>query len=133
MWTPLAWSTTIGTWQLDVAWAHLRRATLRPAASGQCKQREFGKLLFDLQTTRLKLAECEITARMTRAFVDQCVVKHLKRELSAADASMAKCWATDQFGRVADECLQLHGGYGYMTHTPIARLYADAQAAPTSS
>jgi acyl-CoA dehydrogenase len=65
---------------------------------------------------------------VTRAFVDECVVKHIEGRLSAAEASMAKCWSTDQLGRVIDECLQLHGGYGYMNETPIARAFVDARA-----
>lgn len=92
------------------------------------KQREvFGKPLLAMQNTRFKLAECETVARVTRAFVDECIAKHVEGRLSASDASMAKYWASDQLGRVVDECLQLHGGYGYMNETPIARLFADAR------
>jgi acyl-CoA dehydrogenase len=93
------------------------------------KQRHvFGKPLFEMQNTRFKLAECETGARVTRAFVDGCIVKHIEGRLTAAEASMAKWWSTDQLGRVVDECLQLHGGYGYMNETPIARAFVDARA-----
>ena len=70
-----------------------------------------------------------MAARASRALVDECVALHLASRLSAADASMAKCWATDRLGWVADTCLQLHGGYGYMTEAPIARLFTDARVA----
>ncbi|SPE26233.1 Acyl-CoA dehydrogenase domain protein (fragment) [Burkholderiales bacterium] len=92
------------------------------------KQRQaFGKPLFEMQNTRFTLAECATVARVTRAFVDDCVVEHVAGRLSAAEASMAKCWATDQLGRVVDRCLQLHGGYGYMNEMPIARSFVDAR------
>ncbi|WP_019140958.1 acyl-CoA dehydrogenase family protein [Noviherbaspirillum massiliense] len=91
------------------------------------ERKVFGRALMDMQNTRFKLAECETLSRVTRAFVDECVEKHLGGNLSASEASMAKCWATDQVCRVVDECLQLHGGYGYMNEYPIARLYADVR------
>jgi long-chain-acyl-CoA dehydrogenase len=92
------------------------------------KQRKvFGGPLFEMQNTRFKLAECQTVARVTRAFIDECVSTHIAGRLSAAEASMAKYWATDQLSRVVDECLQLHGGYGYMMEYPIARMYADTR------
>ena len=62
-----------------------------------------------------------------RAYVDQCVVALNRGELSAADAAKAKMWCTDLQKRATDRCLQLFGGYGYMTEYPIARAYADAR------
>jgi acyl-CoA dehydrogenase len=92
------------------------------------KQRHiFGRPLLEMQNTRFKLAECQTIARVTRAYVDECIVKHLKGELSISEAASAKYWATDQLTRVADECLQLHGGYGYMMEYPIAQIYADTR------
>jgi acyl-CoA dehydrogenase len=88
----------------------------------------FGKRLIELQNTRFKLAECTTAWRVTRAFLDDCIVRHAHGDLDAATAAMAKWWCTEQQGRVIDECLQLHGGYGYTTEYPIARLYADARA-----
>jgi alkylation response protein AidB-like acyl-CoA dehydrogenase len=64
---------------------------------------------------------------VAQAFVDQCVVRLNDGELSAADAAKAKWWCTELQGRVIDRCLQLHGGYGYMTEYPISRRYADAR------
>lgn len=92
------------------------------------KQRiAFGKPLLDFQNTRFKLAECLTLARTSRSFVDECVVRHLKGELSASDASMAKYCTTDNQCRVVDECLQLHGGYGFMDEFAIGRMYADVR------
>jgi acyl-CoA dehydrogenase len=92
------------------------------------KQRTiFGKPMMELQNTRFKLAECVTVSSVTRAFVDSCVTKHLSGELTAAEASMAKYWATDQLSKVIDECLQLHGGYGYMMEYPIAQMFADTR------
>lgn len=91
------------------------------------ERKAFGKPLLDFQNTRFKLADCLTVARVSRAFVDQCIEKHIKGELTGAEASMAKLWCTEQQGRVLDECLQFHGGYGYMDEYLIARLYADAR------
>ncbi|MEH6609192.1 MAG: acyl-CoA dehydrogenase family protein [Halioglobus sp.] len=87
----------------------------------------FGKTVFDFQNTRFKLAECKTEATISRAFVDQCMVKLARGELSAEEASMAKWWCTQKQCDIVDECLQLHGGYGYMWEYPIARMYADSR------
>jgi acyl-CoA dehydrogenase len=87
----------------------------------------FKKSLIEFQNTRFKLAECLTTARVTRSFVDDCVARHIRGELSMVDASMAKLWSTDKLCDVVDECLQLHGGYGFMAEYPIARMYADVR------
>lgn len=92
------------------------------------KQRQaFGRAVWEFQNTRFKLAEVQATVLAARAFVDACVAAHLRGELDAARAALAKAWVTEQQGRVMDECLQLFGGYGYMTEYPIAELYADAR------
>jgi alkylation response protein AidB-like acyl-CoA dehydrogenase len=62
-----------------------------------------------------------------RAFVDACMVAHLKGELDAPRAALAKAWVSEQQGKVMDECLQLFGGYGYMMEYPIAELYVNAR------
>ena len=64
---------------------------------------------------------------MARVFVDHCVIIHLHGELDAVTASMAKYHTTDLQCKVMDECLQLHGGYGYMNEYPIARMFRDAR------
>jgi acyl-CoA dehydrogenase len=89
------------------------------------ERKVFGQPLMAMQNTRFKLAECETQARVAQAFVDDCIVRLMKGELDSATAAMAKWWTTDICGRVIDECLQLHGGYGFMNEYPIARLYAD--------
>jgi acyl-CoA dehydrogenase len=87
----------------------------------------FGQRLLELQNTRFKLAECATRARTVRTFVDQAIGLALQERLDPVTASMAKYWASEQLGWVVDECLQLFGGYGYMTEYPIARLYANAR------
>jgi long-chain-acyl-CoA dehydrogenase len=92
------------------------------------KQRHaFGQPVWSFQNTRFTLAEVQATVLATRAYVDACLAAHLKGELDAARAALAKAWVTEQQCRVMDECLQLFGGYGYMMEYPIAELYADAR------
>jgi acyl-CoA dehydrogenase len=91
------------------------------------ERRAFGKPLLEMQNTRFKLAEVKTIAHVARVFLDDCVAKHLRGELDATTASMAKWWVTQMQCDTIDECLQLHGGYGYMTEYPIANMYADAR------
>lgn len=87
----------------------------------------FGAPLMDMQNTRFKLAECRTKATIARRFVDDCMVRVLRGELDGATAAMAKWWTTQTNCEVMDECLQLHGGYGYITDYPIARMYVNAR------
>ena len=87
----------------------------------------FGKPLIEFQNTRFKLAECETEARIGRVFVDHCIGSFIAGKLDATTAAMAKYWLTDCQCRILDECVQLHGGYGYMTEYPIARMWADSR------
>lgn len=92
------------------------------------KQRKaFGQRVLDFQNTKFKLAECKTEALIARTFVDQCLLKHMRGELDAATASMAKYWCTQKQCEIIDECLQLHGGAGYMDEYPISRMYKDAR------
>ncbi|GED97504.1 putative acyl CoA dehydrogenase [Gordonia crocea] len=92
------------------------------------KEREaFGRPVFSFQNTKFKLAECATEAKIARVFVDDCIVKHLKGELDIPTVAMAKWWTSDRAMVVADECLQLFGGYGYMNEYPIARMWADTR------
>ena len=94
------------------------------------RQRQaFGQAIADFQNTRFKLAEAATQIAVGRAFIDSCVEKLLANELDAATAAMAKLWASEAEGRVVDELLQLHGGYGYMNEFLIGRMYADARIA----
>ncbi len=91
------------------------------------ERKAFGRTVWDFQNTKFKLAEVQATVLATRAFVDACMVAHLKGELDAARAALAKSWVSEQQCKVMDECLQLFGGYGYMMEYPIAELYVDAR------
>ncbi len=93
-----------------------------------CKGRSaFGRPIADFQNTRFRLAEIKTELTIGRVFVDQCILAHNRGELSADEAAMAKWWASELQVRVVDQCLQLHGGYGYMREYPIARLYLDTR------
>ncbi|WP_216906791.1 acyl-CoA dehydrogenase family protein [Nocardia noduli] len=87
----------------------------------------FGKPLFAMQNTKFELAECATLARVSRIFLDDCITRHLRGELDIPTAAMSKYWLTDQLGIVVDRCLQLFGGYGYMTEYPISQLYTGAR------
>ncbi len=87
----------------------------------------FGKRLLDMQNTRFKLAECKTIATIARSFVDSCVMRVLDGTLDVPTSAMAKWWSTQMNCQVLDECLQLFGGYGYMSEYPIARMYADSR------
>ncbi len=87
----------------------------------------FGKPILQFQNTRFKLAECQTKTVVARAFLDQCIAEHLRGELTAERAAMSKYWLSDTQGEVVDECLQLHGGYGYMAEYDIAQMWADAR------
>lgn len=93
-----------------------------------CKERTaFGRPIGTFQNSRFKLAEMKTEIEIGRVFIDRCIMELNAGELTAEDAAMAKWWATELQKRVADECLQLHGGYGYMLEYPIARAYLDAR------
>ncbi|MCG2633532.1 MAG: acyl-CoA dehydrogenase family protein [Gammaproteobacteria bacterium] len=91
------------------------------------QRKAFGRTIAEFQNTRFKLAEMKAALVTLRVFVDRCLELHLKGELDAVDAAMAKLQATDLQCQVMDDCLQLHGGYGYMWEYPIARAWADAR------
>jgi alkylation response protein AidB-like acyl-CoA dehydrogenase len=93
------------------------------------ERKAFGKPIGALQNTRFVLAECRTEVDVAQAFVDRCVEELVDGTLSAEDAAKAKYWCSEVQGRVVDRCLQLFGGYGYMTEYPIARAYQDARIA----
>lgn len=97
-------------------------------ATEYVKQRSaFGQALIAFQNTRFTLAECATEARVARVFVDDCIRRVVAGTLDTETASMAKLWCTERQCHVVDACLQLFGGYGYMTEYPIAEMYADAR------
>ena len=87
----------------------------------------FGKPLIEHQNTQFVLADCKAQAVAARCLLDSLMVRLLADDLDAATAAAAKLWTTETQCKVVDACLQLFGGYGYMTEYPIARLYADAR------
>lgn len=92
------------------------------------KQRHvFGQPVASFQNTRFKLAEMQTEVQVARVFVDKCTELLMQDKLDTATASMAKYWTTDLQCKVMDECVQLHGGSGFMWEYPITRAYADAR------
>ncbi len=92
------------------------------------KEREaFGAPIAELQNTKFKMAELATDIRIHRSFVEECKQLIMRGELDAATASMAKLSCTEMQGRVADGCLQLHGGYGFMREYGVSRAYVDAR------
>ncbi|OUR75311.1 acyl-CoA dehydrogenase [Alphaproteobacteria bacterium 46_93_T64] len=87
----------------------------------------FGKNVIQFQNTKFKLAELKTEAQIARVFVDRCLEELLKGELEVDTAAMAKYWCSDLENKLIDECLQLHGGYGFMWEYRVARAYADAR------
>lgn len=91
------------------------------------ERKAFGQPILSFQNTQFKLAELKTEITIGRVFYNGCVKRHIEGGLDPATASMAKYWLSDLQGRVMDECLQLHGGYGYMNEYPIARMWRDAR------
>jgi len=93
------------------------------------KQRKaFGKPIGAFQNTRFKLAEMKAELSIARVYVDRCIELVIKKKLGVDDAATAKYWTSDLMCKVIDECVQLHGGYGYMLEYPVARAWIDARA-----
>ncbi|HSX70377.1 MAG TPA: acyl-CoA dehydrogenase family protein [Pseudomonas sp.] len=90
-------------------------------------RKAFGRPVADFQNTRFKLAEMATEIQVGRVFVDRCLELHLNKKLDVPTAAMLKYWGTDLQCKVIDECVQLHGGYGYMWEYPIARAWADSR------
>ena len=91
-------------------------------------RKAFGKALMDFQNTRFKLAECKTEAHIGRVFIDNCIQLFILGQLDLVTAAMAKYWLTERESRIIDECVQLHGGFGYMQEYPIARMWVDSRA-----
>ncbi|MGW3249613.1 acyl-CoA dehydrogenase family protein [Streptomyces fungicidicus] len=92
------------------------------------KEREaFGRPLAKLQHIRFEIAEMATETAVTRTFLDRCVAEHSQGRLDAVHASMAKWWATELQKRLVDRCLQLHGGYGYMSEYRVAKAFVDSR------
>ena len=91
------------------------------------ERKAFGKRLMEFQNTRMVLAEAKTAAAVTRTFVESCIEKLIAGTLDPETAAMAKWWATDKQCEIIDDCVQLHGGYGYMLEYPVARMWTDGR------
>ncbi|CAL8288595.1 unnamed protein product [Lota lota] len=94
------------------------------------QRKAFGKTIAHLQTVQHKLAELKTEICVGRAFLDSCLQLHGEKRLDSSTASMAKCWASDLQNKVATQCVQLHGGWGYMMEYPIAKAFVDSRVQP---
>jgi alkylation response protein AidB-like acyl-CoA dehydrogenase len=96
-----------------------------------CQERQaFGRPIGNFQHSRFKLAEMKTELTIGQVFLDRCITEHNAGTLTASQAAMAKWWLTDVQQRVVNQCLQLHGGYGYMLEYPIAQAYVDMRWGP---
>jgi len=120
----------------ELAWERLQiaiggiasaEAALQSTIDYVRQRKVFGQAVLDFQTTKHKLAEMKTEIHIGRIFVDRCLQQMMDSELDPTTAAMAKYWVTDLQCKVIDQCLQLHGGYGYMMEYPITRAYADAR------
>jgi alkylation response protein AidB-like acyl-CoA dehydrogenase len=126
MMTELAWERM----QIGIGTMALCEAALGWTLDYTRDRMAFGGRVFDFQNTRFKLAELATETEIGRVFVDHCLGLLLDGKLDSTTAAMVKYWTTDLCRRLLDECLQLHGGNGYMLDYPIARAFADFRHQP---
>lgn len=121
----------------ELAWERLMIAIICTASAEYAlnhtvdyvkNRKAFGKPVSSFQNTRFKLAEIRSEIQIARVFTDRCIEECLKDKLTVEAACAAKYWVSDMCSKVVDECVQLHGGYGYMLEYPIARAYIDTRA-----
>jgi acyl-CoA dehydrogenase len=121
----------------ELPWERLQLAVVAVAAceaavrwtAGDCSERQaFGRPIGSFQNTQFSLAELRTETQIARVFVDRCIALSLEERLDIETAAMAKYWTTDLQCKVVDQCLQLHGGYGYMREYAIGRAFVDARA-----
>ena len=93
------------------------------------ERKAFGKPIGSFQNSRFKMAEMQTEITIARAFLDECIIELNDDKLSNEKAAMAKYWTTEMCGKVIDQCLQLHGGAGFMWEYPIAKAYAGQRIA----
>ncbi|WP_407280409.1 acyl-CoA dehydrogenase family protein [Aromatoleum evansii] len=121
----LAWERTI----IGIRAAASIEALIDDTLEYVRERKVFGKTVFDFQNTKFKLAECKAQATMLRVFVDDCLGKAMRGELSPEVGAMCKLVGSEMQGKVLDELLQLHGGYGFMSEYKISRAWVDARVA----
>jgi alkylation response protein AidB-like acyl-CoA dehydrogenase len=121
----------------ELPWERLQLAIVAVAAceaalrwtADYCKERQaFGRSIASFQNTQFRLAELRTETQIARVFVDRCIGLSRDGALDVETAAMAKYWTSDLQCKVIDECLQLHGGYGYMRDYAIGRAFVDARA-----
>ena len=120
----------------ELAWERLQIALGAVATSAAAlewttdytqNRKAFGTPVSEFQNTRFRLAEVKTEIEIAQVFIDRCLTEVNEDRLDVTVAAMAKYWCTELMGRVLDQCLQLHGGSGYIWDTPIARAWADAR------
>lgn len=119
----LAWERIIGA----VGFQAQAEAALEQTIEYTRTRKVFGQPVLDFQNSRFTLAQLKTEVQIGRSWIDSCLQLLLRGELSAEAAAVAKYWTAELSSRVVDACLQLHGGNGYMTEYPIARLYLDTR------
>ena len=119
----LAWERTM----IAVRSVALAQAALGWTSAHARDRKMFGAPLIDMQHTRFKLAEHKARIEMARVFVDRCLELMMKGELDATVAAIAKRQTTEMLMQTLDDCVQIHGGYGYMWEYPVCRAYADSR------
>jgi alkylation response protein AidB-like acyl-CoA dehydrogenase len=103
------------------------RETYRQTLQYAKDRKAFGQPIGSFQHNRFVLAEMDTELDIAEQFVDRCLAAVVADELTAVEAAKAKWWTTELARRVVDNCLQLHGGYGYMTEYPVSKAYVDAR------
>lgn len=93
------------------------------------ERKAFGQRVLDFQNTRFRLAEAKTEAAVLRVFLERCIDEFMRGELDAPTAAALKWWSTEQQCSIVDDCVQLHGGYGYILDYPIARMWLDSRVA----
>ncbi len=106
------------------------RRTLADTVAYVKERRAFGRPLAGFQNTQFRLAELQTEVEIGQAFVDRLLVAHVRGDDIVSEVSMGKWWTTDLQKRLTSECVQLHGGYGFMRETPVCEDYADAAVQP---
>lgn len=119
----LAWERL----QIAIGATSTMEAVLEETIEYTKDRKAFGKSVIQFQNSKFKLAEAKTEVQIARVFVDKCIEQLMKGELDVTTAAMAKYWCSDLENKVIDECLQLHGGYGFMWEFRVARSYADAR------
>lgn len=113
---------------LSIIGIGVAQAALDLTARYTSERRAFGGSLLEFQNTRFKLADAKAKIEVGKAYLEKCVGKLLSKDgLSATDASIAKYLVTEMQNEIVDNCLQLHGGYGYINEFPIAQMFTDSR------